>query len=72
MNRHSFSLVAVSVLVLSACASNGPAQFANDSRVVVDQQYVNEINSASRKIGVDVTWINPPTKRVPRKDDSPN
>ncbi|MEO7014887.1 MAG: hypothetical protein ABI127_11285 [Dokdonella sp.] len=72
MNRHSRVLVAGFLLVLSACASNGRTQFTNDARVVVDQQYVNEINSASRKIGVDVTWINPPTKRLPRKDDNGN
>ncbi len=70
MKRQLFVVVVVFLMVLPACASHGRTQYANDSHIVVDQQYVNEVNAFSRKTGVSVTWINPPTKRVPFKDKS--
>lgn len=70
MKRQVFIVVAVCLMVLPACASNGRTQYASDARIVVDQQYVNEVNNVSRNTGVSVTWINPPTKRIPLIDNS--
>ena len=71
MKRQWFAAIAVILMVLPACATNGPSQFARNERIVVDAQYVNEVNNASRVNGVNVTWVNPPTKRV-RLDSNSN
>ena len=71
MKREWFAAIAAVLMVLPACATNGPSQFARNERIVVDAQYVNEVNNASRINGVNVTWVNPPTKRV-RLDSNSN
>jgi hypothetical protein len=52
------------VLLLAACASTRPSRIAHE-KIVVDQEYVQAVNYSSRQSGVRVTWVNPPTKRVP-------
>jgi hypothetical protein len=65
MKRLMVPAAAVLVLVLAGCASNGGSRFAKEEKFVVDQAYVDAVNHVSRQTGVRVTWINPPTKRVP-------
>lgn len=60
---------ALSLVVLCGCASSGSSRYAKEYKYVVDQEYVNAVDYASRQNGVRVTWVNPPTKRVPVKDD---
>ena len=71
MKRLRFAAIAAVLMVLPACATDGRSQFARNERIVVDAQYVNEVNNASRINGVNVTWVNPPTKRV-RLDSNSN
>jgi len=68
MKRLLFCAAAVCLLVLPGCASTGESRFSNDAKFVVDQEYVDAVNSASRKMGVRVTWVNPPTIRVEKGD----
>lgn len=74
MKRHSFVVVAVVLMVLSGCASSGSNQFTNNTRtntrIVVDQQYVNQVNADSQRIFANIIWINPPTRRVPVEGDT--
>jgi hypothetical protein len=56
---------AMLVLVLAGCASDGNGRYAKKEVFVVDQAYVDAVNHVSRQTGVRVTWVNPPTKRVP-------
>ncbi len=72
MKRQWFAVIAVFLMVLPGCASNARSHYANNQRIVVDEQYVNEVNNVSRKTGVSVTWVNPPTRRVPVEGDSGN
>lgn len=72
MKRQWFAAIAAVLMVLPACATDGRSQFARNERIVVDAQYVNEVNIASRNTGVNVTWVNPPTKRVPLDSNSDN
>lgn len=59
---------AVFLVALCGCASSGNSRYANE-KLVVDQEYVQAVDHASRQSGVRVTWINPPTKRVPVDSD---
>jgi len=54
----------VFLVVLCGCASGGGNRYASE-QIVVDHEYVQAVNDVSRKSGVRVTWVNPPTKRVP-------
>lgn len=73
MNR-SFRccLVALCIPALTACAtqadvrhapavSRAPAQATTDS---MDKAYVAAVERQARIRGVDVRWVNPPTRRV--------
>lgn len=62
----------LALLMLSACASSGGSRYGAEQRIVVDQAYVDAVDHASRRAGVRVMWINPPTKRVPVDDDVGN
>lgn len=57
------------LLLLSGCASSRDTRFANERKFVIDQEYVDAVDYASRQAGVRVTWVNPPTKRVPVDGD---
>jgi hypothetical protein len=58
------AVVGVLVGVLSAC---GTLAGSND-RIVQDGDYIAQVNYAAQQRGVQVTWVNPPTKRE-KKDD---
>ena len=57
--------ISVALLLLSGCASDGNTRYANEQKFVVDQAYVSAVNRASRRSGVQVTWVNPPAVRAP-------
>ena len=63
----SLIVVALSVLLLSACASTGtayekaPAQHEN---IVTDNTYVALVEHIAKHRGTRVVWVNPPKKRV--------
>ncbi|SFM96202.1 hypothetical protein [Dokdonella immobilis] len=65
MKRLMVPATAVFILVLAGCASNGGSRFVKEEKFVVDTEYVDAVNHVSRQTGVRVTWVNPPTKRVP-------
>ncbi|MEP6882682.1 MAG: hypothetical protein ABI866_11860 [Dokdonella sp.] len=64
--------IPIALLLVSACANSGNTRYATEQKFVVDQQYVDAVNHASRQAGVRVTWVNPPTKRVPAGGDTSN
>lgn len=76
MKRHNFAVVAVVLTVLSGCASNGGTQFThntrNNTKIVVDQQYVNQVNADSQRIFSRIIWVNPPKRRAPVEGDTSN
>jgi hypothetical protein len=72
MNRQLLPAFAFIVLLLPACASTSASRYGKEEKFVVDQAYVNAVNYASRQSGVRVTWVNPPTKRVPVDGDTSN
>ncbi|HPG94974.1 MAG TPA: hypothetical protein PLR28_10510 [Dokdonella sp.] len=71
MKRIMFCAAAV-LMVLPGCASNGNSRYAAEKKFVVDQDYVDAVNEASRRNGVRVTWVNPPTRRAPIDGDTSN
>ena len=59
---------AVLALGVSACTSTGSsARTVRTDRAEIDYDQVAAVNELSLRRGVDVTWINPPVKRVPVK-----
>lgn len=64
MKRHSFVVITVILMVLSGCASSGGKQFAKNTHNVVDHEYVNQINTNSKRIYANIVWVHPRTKRV--------
>ncbi|HMM65579.1 MAG TPA: hypothetical protein PKC03_01440 [Dokdonella sp.] len=65
MNRLIPCTAALLLVILCGCASDGSSRYAREHKFVIDQAYVNAVNHASRQNGVRVTWVNPPTRRVP-------
>lgn len=60
---------AVLVLGLSACATTtgSSARGMRTERTEIDYDQVAAVNELSLRRGVNVTWVNPPLKRVPAK-----
>lgn len=61
--------VAVGALVLAGCASSGglasappPPSADSQSRLVTDARYVAYVERQARMRGVEVVWVNPPTR----------
>lgn len=65
--KYLFAALALSLL--AGCASTSEtkltrAKAATDSsRIVVDRLYIARVEAKARQLGVEVLWINPPTKR---------
>lgn len=63
----SFTVVSLTLLLLTACASTGtayekaPAQHEN---VVTDNTYVAVVEYIAKHRGTRVVWVNPPKKRI--------
>ena len=73
MATSRIALVAVTTLLLAGCASMrddgtayvAPAPSASSQQTVqTDDAYMQKVEQQARIRGIDVTWINPPTKRV--------
>ncbi|QGX38792.1 hypothetical protein [Permianibacter aggregans] len=54
----------VAILVLSGCAMSQPK-----TKFVTDKDYIGQVEAAAKHRGVDVVWVNPPVRRIERKDD---
>ncbi len=66
MQRLFFCAIALLVLGVSGCASSGSnARSVRTDRPEIDYQQVAAVNELSLRRGVNVTWVNPPLKRVP-------
>ncbi|HET9032980.1 MAG TPA: hypothetical protein VFN25_08750 [Dokdonella sp.] len=72
MKRQLFSVVTVFLMVLPGCASTGSSRYADKGLFTIDQEYVDTVDRTSRQLGVRVTWVNPPTKRVPVEGETSN
>ena len=66
-------LVAIPAVALAACASGGMASKAspqhNPARQVTDAEYVALVERKALSRGVEVHWVQPPTKRVATSDE---
>lgn len=66
MQRLFFCAIALLVLGVSGCASSSSnARSVRTDRPEVDYDQVAIVNELSLRRGVNVTWVNPPLKRVP-------
>lgn len=73
MQRLLFCAAALLALGMSACTTTSPgARTLRADRAEVDYDQVAVVNELSLRRGVDVTWINPPVKRVPAKSGLAN
>lgn len=66
------AVLSISVLGLSACAgtqsvsraSPPPAPAAKPGTISNDGEYITRVEQIARRRGIEVQWVNPPTKRV--------
>ena len=64
MNIRLPGLAALSLVLVAGCASNDQAIRTVDPKdLSADQAYVAAVEQASRRAGVRVVWINPPTRK---------
>ncbi|MEZ5463053.1 hypothetical protein [Dokdonella sp.] len=63
--------VAVSVLLMAGCTSSS-SRFVKQDKFEIDHEYVAAVSEAGRQMGVRITWVNPPTKRVVDESDISN
>ena len=61
MRRMMLSLLAGVVVVASGCALMAPGP---DMRAAIDTQKIAQVESAAKLFGVQVYWVNFPTKWV--------
>lgn len=60
-------LGALALLALAGCASGGGvASVPTGDVLVTDTAYMANVEEVARRRGVDVQWIAPPLKRLPR------
>lgn len=69
---HLASVFAVSALMLAGCAGTNQAARATIPHDVDDAAYVATVETYDRTHGIDVHWVNPPTKRVPENASTGN
>jgi len=62
MHRQSLSLLAliIAALMLSACAGTARTH----DKIVDDAEQISVVERSARMSGIQVTWVNPPKKRV--------
>lgn len=64
------ALISFAILGLTACASGGgtasvaPAVDPSPGAVVRDVAYINQVERSARSRGIEVQWVNPPTRRI--------
>lgn len=68
------ALTALCVLGLAACASSAdktayvaPERVGSGPTIVTNDAYVAAVERVARRRGIDVQWVNMPTKRVAKK-----
>lgn len=67
-----FAVAFAATSLLAACASsqeqasyNAPTRVEKPGSVVTDSAYVAQVERVARRRGIDVQWVNMPTKRTP-------
>ena len=65
MKRVLFSVLAVACLGLPGCATTTGSSSLRAERFEIDSEQVSAVNTLAQRRGVNVTWVNPPVKRVP-------
>lgn len=75
MNGSIATAVAMVALGLGGCASMdektayaGPAPVSGQATIEQDDAYVARIESIARRRGIQVQWVNVPTRRIATKD----
>jgi outer membrane murein-binding lipoprotein Lpp len=63
--------VATSLLLMAGCTSSS-SRFVKEDKFEIDHEYVDAVSQAARQMGVRITWVNPPTKRVVEESDISN
>ena len=66
--------LAAATCLLAACASSreqasyaAPQRVEAPGSIVTDSEYVAAVERVARRRGIDVQWVNVPTKRTPRQ-----
>lgn len=66
-------VLSLSILGLAACAASPPRSAhvepervlrPGEARVEQDDAYIEYVNRVARRRGIQVQWVNPPTRRV--------
>lgn len=63
-------VLSISILGLAACASTqhavsqAPPPAAKPGSITSDAAYIARVEQIARRRGIEVKWVNPPTKRV--------
>lgn len=57
-------IAAIVLAVTAAGCSSASRPRQSNERVVIDTDKVAAVEKTARETGVDVTWVNPPRKRV--------
>lgn len=64
MNIRLAGLAALSLALVAGCASNDQAiRIVDPKQLGADEAYMATVEQASRKAGVRVVWINPPSRK---------
>lgn len=62
--KKRYTIAVLSVLLLGACASGPQSRSPSE----VDYEYVNAVERHADSAGVDVQWVNPPTRKREPED----
>lgn len=57
-----FMLLSLLIPMVAACAGNGTRSDLADHHRVKDQRYITAVEAKADKVGVEVIWVNPPTR----------
>lgn len=70
MKRLNKTMLLICLFCLNACSS----QSVLSERVQVDQDYIKQVEAASRKASLSprIYWVNPPVKKTSELDTSSN
>ena len=64
MNIRLPGLAALSLVLVAGCATNDQAiRTVDPKQLDADAAYMAQVEASSRKAGVRVVWINPPTRK---------
>lgn len=57
-----FIMLTLLTPLVAACAGNGTKSDLAGHHRVQDQRYIAAVESKADKVGVEVIWVNPPTR----------